>query len=64
LFDPVEEFEGLAAGFVEEHGVDGGKAGSLPQDVIHFLLGCALLTRRLSHQPLGEEVVEGAGHGF
>jgi hypothetical protein len=60
----MEEFEGLATGFIEEHGVNSGKAGNLLHDVIHLVPGFALLPPRLSHQPLGKEGVEGAGHGF
>jgi hypothetical protein len=60
----MEEFECLATGFIEEHGVDGGKARNLPQGMIHLSDGVALLPSRLSYHPLGKEVVEGIGHGF
>jgi hypothetical protein len=60
----MEAFEGLVTGFIEEHGVERGKARDLPHDVIHLVPGVALRLPRLSHQPLGEEVMEGMGQGF
>jgi len=64
FFYPMEEFRGFVTGFIEEHGVEGGKVWDIPHGLIHLFGGFALDLPRFAYHPLGEELLEGKGHRF